>query len=162
MINSMLSTLVLTTCLLLSNSYGFADDERMFYVNVTKGTELAGQIVGIESFKVTTGFGEVSIPVEKIDGIKMDSDGQGSAVIAFTNGDMVTGTIELSDLQLKTNWGTAHIKSEAINSISSNQYGKFYSDPAGGGWRYTRGSSPQLQGSGARGTQPGQGIFNGR
>ena len=151
---SALSAFVLVCCFLVSSSIGLAqDDGRVFYVKVTKGTELSGQIVGISEFKVKTGFGDVSIPVEKIEGIKMDSDGQGSAVIAFTNGDMVTGKIDMSDLQLKTNWGKAHINSDAIDSISGSQLGRFYSDPNGGGWRFSRGSMNRNQGP-VRGGQP--------
>ena len=156
---SVLSAFVLVFYLCAGSSLGLAqDDGRVFYVKVTKGTELSGQIIGITEFKVTTGFGEVSIPVEKVEGIKMDSDGKGSAVIAFTNGDMVTGKIDMSDLQLKTNWGKAHINSAAIDSISSSQYGRFYSDPNGGGWRFSRGSLNQNRGM-MRSRQP---VLNGR
>ena len=73
---------------------------------------------------------------------------------------MVTGKIDLGDLQLKTNWGKAHIKADAINTISASQFGSFYSDSSGGGWRYTRGKVSPNQGSAIRGS--GQRILNGR
>ena len=158
---SVLATLVLAFCFLAGNGQGFAqDDDRVFYVKVTKGTELSGQIVGISELKVESSFGSITIPVTKVDGIKMNADGSGSAAIAFTNGDMVTGKIDMGDLQLKTNWGKAHIKADAIDTISASQYGSFYSDSSGGGWRYSRGKLSPNQGSMMRGS--GQRILNGR
>ena len=144
--------------MLAVGSLSAEDDERMFYVKVTKGAEISGQIIGISEFKVGTSFGEITIPVGKVEAIKMDADGQGSAVIAFNNGDMVTGKMEISDLKLKTNWGKAHVNSDAITSITANQYGRFYTDPTAGGWRYSRGN-PQQQGM-MRGS--GQRIQNNR
>ena len=154
-----ISALVLAACLVASQTSLAQDDARVFYVKVTKGTQLSGQILEMSEIKAQTEFGEVTIPVEKIEGMKMDADGKGSTVIAFTNGDMVTGRIELDKLQLKTNWGKAHINSDAIDSISTSQFGRFYSDPSGGGWRFARGNASQNQGSMMRG---GQRVFNGR
>ena len=130
-------------CLAVNATTCFAqDDDRIFYVKVTKGANLAGQIVGISELTVTTGFGKITIPVEKIEAIKMHADGDDSAVIAFVNGDMVTGKVEVDELQLKTTWGKAHINSASIEAISSSQHGRFYSDPNGGGWRFSRGTPP--------------------
>lgn len=133
----------LFVCFAVSVNLGIAqdDDSRMFYVKVAKGNDLSGQIVGISELKVTTGFGEVTIPVSKIEAVKMHADNEDSAVIAFTNGDMVTGKVEVDELQLKTNWGKARINAASIEAISSSQYGRFYSDPNGGGWRFSRGSA---------------------
>ena len=159
----LLSAFVLTFCLLTGVTQGFAqDDLRVFYVKVARGTELSGQIVEISEFKVKTEFGDVTIPIEKVEGIKLDADGQGSAVLAFTNGDMVTGKIEMEKLELKTNWGKAHINTDTIDSISAAQYGRFYSDPTGGGWRFSRGNSNTNPGSATRGNNGRQRIFNGR
>jgi len=101
---------------------------------------------GAEVFvKVTTSFGAVDIPMAKIDGIKMHADGNDSSVIAFKNGDLVTGTVELETVKLKTDWGTAHVNTSQIEQITSDQNARFFSDASGTGakaWRFQKTPPP--------------------
>lgn len=110
------------------------------YVQVVKNRELSGQIVELTELKVKTSFGEVPIPIDKIDGIKMHADANDNAVIAFKNGDLVTGKIMLDKLQLKTEWGTAHILTEKIETVTTSKSAKFFSDTTGGrqSWRFSK------------------------
>jgi hypothetical protein len=110
------------------------------FVKVSKNRELSGDIVALTDMKIQTSFGEVSIPLEKIDGIKMHADADDSAVIAFKNGDLVTGKILLEKLQLKTEWGTAHILTEKIETVMTSSTAKFFSDTTGGrqSWRFSK------------------------
>ena len=152
---------VAAALLLLPASNLFAQDaERIFYVKVTnKNNPLSGQVVELKEFKVETTFGNVTIPLDKIEAVRMRADGQDSAVIALTNGDMITGKIEFDELHLKTNWGKAHIKVESVESFSASPYGRFYADQTSGGWRYSRGSA--IQGSQNFGTFSGGGAIQG-
>jgi len=52
--------------------------------------------------KVTTSFGEVAIPFSKIDGIKLHADASDSSVIAFKNGDLITGKVVLDQVTLSS------------------------------------------------------------
>ena len=108
------------------------------YVKVAQ-TELSGTPVDLAEIKVTTSFGEVSIPLAKIDGIKMHVDAEDSAVIAFKNGDMVTGKVVLETINLKTSWGTARINTSQIETVMASRNARFYPDSSGGtkGWRFT-------------------------
>ena len=111
------------------------------FVKVTQNREISGTPVDLTELKVTTSFGEVAIPLAKIDGIKMHADGNDSSVIAFKNGDLVTGKVELDTVKLKTDWGTAHINTAQIEQITSEQAARFYSDASGTGaksWRFTK------------------------
>jgi hypothetical protein len=76
----------------------------------------------------------------KIDGIKMHSDAKDNAVIAFKNGDLVTGKVVLEVVKLKTKWGTAHINTEKVETITYSRNSKFYSDTSTGKavWRFTK------------------------
>ena len=65
----------------------------VLYVNLSQDRELTGTLVEMQDMKVTTSFGEVSIPFEKIDGIKLHADANDSSVIAFKNGDLITGCL---------------------------------------------------------------------
>lgn len=116
------------------------------FVQVTQNREIAGTPVDLTELKVTTSFGEVAIPMAKIDGIKMHADGNDSSVIAFKNGDLVTGKVELDTIKLKTDWGTAHINTEQIEQITSDQSARFFSDAGGTGaksWRFQRTPLPR-------------------
>jgi len=76
---------------------------------------------------------------------KMHADGNDSSVIAFKNGDLVTGTVELETVKLKTDWGTAHINTSQIEQITSDQSARFFSDSSGTGakaWRFQRTPPP--------------------
>ena len=110
------------------------------YVVISRNNDLAGSIIDLKTLKVETAFGAVSIPMTKIDGIKMHADAKDNAVIAFKNGDLVTGKVVLDIVKLKTEWGTAHINTEKVEMITNSRNSKFYSDTSTGKsvWRFTK------------------------
>ena len=110
------------------------------FVSVARNSELTGSILELETIKVETAFGAVSIPMAKIDGIKMHADAKDNAVIAFKNGDLVTGKVVLDVVKLKTEWGTAHINTAKVETITNSRNAKFYSDNSTGKavWRFTK------------------------
>ncbi len=110
------------------------------YVSIERSDDLSGSIVELESLKVETAFGQVSIPMDKVDGIKMHADAKDNAVIAFKNGDLVTGKVVLEVIKLKTEWGTAHINTEKVETITGSKNSKFYADNSTGSvvWRFTK------------------------
>ena len=142
--------ILLTTCLV---AVGFSQDSpgqnaSPIFLKVSNNREIGGTPVDLTEVKVTTSFGEVSIPLEKIVGIKLHADGQDSAVIAFKNGDLVTGNISLEVIKVKTTWGTAHVNTSQIDSVTMDSNAKFSADTIGGGWKFTRGklNTPQSRG----------------
>ena len=138
------------------------DSSRTFYVSIVQeATQISGELIGISEFQVETTFGQVTMPIAKIEAVRMQADGDGKAVIALTNGDMVSGKITLDELHVKTNWGKAHIKSASIESFSADQLGRFYTDPTAGGWRYSRATVNTTTRAGAgSGTRPGTILNN--
>ncbi len=115
------------------------------FVKVTQNREIGGAPVDLTEVKVTTSFGEVSIPMEKINGMKFHADEQDSAVIAFKNGDLVTGKVSLEVIKVKTEWGTAHINPASIDTITMDPNARFYADTNGGGWRFGSPTPQTLQ-----------------
>jgi hypothetical protein len=109
------------------------------YVTVSQNREIAGTPIELTEIKVTTSFGEVAIPLAKIDGIKMHADSADSAVIAFKNGDLVTGKVTLEVIKLKTAWGTAHVNTAQIDTVTASRTARFFSDSSGQakGWRFS-------------------------
>jgi len=114
----------------------------VLYVNLSQDRELTGTLVEMQDMKVTTSFGEVAIPFEKIDGIKLHADANDSSVIAFKNGDLITGKVVLDQVKLKTDWGAAHVNTTQIDSVTTLENAKFFSDNTGGKrkWRFSKAS----------------------
>jgi len=110
------------------------------FVSIERNNDLSGAILDLEALKVETAFGSVSIPMTKIDGIKMHADAKDNAVIAFKNGDLVTGKVILEVVKLKTEWGTAHINTEKVETITNSKASRFFSDTSTGKsvWRFTK------------------------
>ena len=109
-------------------------------VSVSQNRELTGAITELDELSVTTSFGEVKVPMAKIDGIKMNIGNDKKAVLAFKNGDMLSGMVNLDKVQLKTDWGTAHIDAAQIETITSDKNARFFTDntTGGSGWRFTK------------------------
>ena len=124
--------------------------ERLFYVQVTNGEQLEGQISELTEMKLKTEFGEITIPLEKVSAIKLETGETTTAVFAFLNGDVVTGETSFKQLTLETKWGKANINSNAILMIKTTPNGQFVANQ-GGGWRYFTPAAttlnPGLQGS---------------
>lgn len=114
----------------------------VLFVNLSQDRELTGTLVEMQDMKVTTSFGEVSIPFEKIDGIKLHADANDSSVIAFKNGDLITGKVVLEQVKLKTDWGAAHVNTTQIDSVTTLENAKFFSDNTNGKrkWRFSKAS----------------------
>lgn len=115
----------------------------VLYVNLSQDRELTGTLVEMQDMKVTTSFGEVAIPFEKIDGIKLHADANDASVIAFKNGDLITGKVVLDQVRLKTDWGAAHVNTTQIDSMTTTANAKFFSETTNGKrkWRFSK-SSP--------------------
>ena len=109
---------------------------------LTQNRQLSGVPIELASLNVTTSFGDVKIPMDKVNGIKFHANQDDSAVIAFKNGDLVTGKIDLKKLSIKTEWGKAHINISQLDAITVSSSAAFFKDGTNGkGWRFSDGSS---------------------
>ena len=125
------------------------------FVSVSPNRELTGSVVDLDELSVSTSFGEVKVPIAKIDGIKMNIGADNGAVLAFKNGDMLSGKVNLDTVKLKTDWGTAHINADQIETITTDKNARFFTDQTtgGSGWRFTK---AQPVPAGRAGARPGQ------
>lgn len=138
-------------------------------VQITGNTELKGSITGLSELKLQTKFGQVTIPLGEIEGAKMHADEKDSCVVAFKNGDIVTGAVTLDKISIATAWGDANIRIENIETVLVNQKGSFFKDSAQGKtyWRFseTRAVAPPSRRSTAgagtsRQNFPGRSVQN--
>ncbi len=64
-----------------------------------------------------TSFGEASIPMSEIAGIRLPYGDDVSTTVVMLNGDSITGAVDIKQLSIETEWGSANIKGSAIQSI---------------------------------------------
>ena len=140
------SVILLLSACCISNCYaqdmdGPADGK--IFVKVTRNRELTGSAIDLASVKFKAEFGDVTIPMAKIAGIKLHVNAEDDAVIALKNGDLVTGKIDLQTVSLATAWGKAHVKLDQIETIMSDPASRFFAESSSGkkGWRFSSGAS---------------------
>ena len=137
--------LLLSACCVSNSSAQDMDGptDGKIYVKVTRSRELSGTAIDLESIQFKAEFGEVTIPMAKIAGIKLNGNAEGDAVVALKNGDLVTGGISLDTVSLKTAWGKAHIKLDQIETILADPASRFFAETNSGkkGWRFSSGAA---------------------
>jgi len=111
--------------------------EDLLFVRLSDVKSLAGELDEISEITLTTKFGEITIPMEQVAGIKLHTDEDDSAVIVFVDGDVITGVPSLPTLQLSTDWGKAEINPEAVQSITTTSNSKFSRQNTDFGRRWT-------------------------
>ena len=128
----------------VSNSSGqdiSAPADGKLFVKVTRNRELSGTAIELDEISFKAEFGQVSIPMVKIAGIKLHVNADDDAVIALKNGDLVTGSIGITKVSLKTSWGRAHVKLDQIETILADSKSRFFAEDRSGkkSWRFSNG-----------------------
>lgn len=95
------------------------------FIRLSDVKSIAGDLDSLESITLKCNFGEVTLPMDQIAGIKMHTDENNSAVVILNDGDSITGVPELPTLTLMTDWGKAEVLPEAIQSITTTANSKF-------------------------------------
>lgn len=113
---------------------------------------LRGTMANVNELSMKTKFGQATIPLTEINGVKLHADEKGSCVVAFKNGDIVTGQLDLEKISITTNWGDANIRVDNIEMILTNPKGSFFKDTAAGKtyWRFSETrpvANPRLSGT---------------
>ena len=100
-------------------------NEDLVFVRLSDVKSLAGELEDISEIKLTTKFGDITIPMEQIAGIRLHTDEDDSAVVVFTDGDVLTGVPEIPLLNLTTDWGKAEVEADSVQSITTTSNSKF-------------------------------------
>lgn len=95
------------------------------FVRLSDVKSIAGELEGLDSIEMKCKFGDITVPLEQIAGIQMHVDEKNSAVVVLDNGDSITGVPTVPKLTLTTDWGTAEVLPEAIQSITTTANSKF-------------------------------------
>ena len=113
-------------------------------IELTKSRRLTGELGNVSEVKLQTKFGEANIPLSEVDGIKLHTDENDNAVVAFKNGDVVTGELKMDSLAITTDWGNASVKLASVETILLNKSGSFYQDSTDGKQRWRFGDTREI------------------
>jgi len=102
-----------------------AGGEGVVFLRIGNAKRMAGKLNEFDQVSLKTAFGDVTIPMSEVAGIKFHTTADDKAVVVLNNGDTVTGIPSLPAIQLATDWGRADIDSEFVQSLTSASGAKF-------------------------------------
>ena len=79
--------------------------------------QLRGQLLSEAQIFMKTSFGDATVPLSEVAGIKLASQENPATTVILHNGDSITGACDLERVDLQTEWGRAEVQGTAINSI---------------------------------------------
>ncbi len=118
-------------------------------VALKDGSQLAGELVEVEAVRMSTAFGQITVPVELIATIDRATSPQ--TRIVLRNGDRLTGDVDLQAIGLKTSWGEAEIRMEHVLSLLCAGARRFPGPPL----PYSPAASPAVYSPSYPATAPG-------
>ncbi len=86
-------------------------------VDLLNGNKISGTLVDTTQLSMKTSFGEASIPLGEVAGVRLASGEDVSTTVVMLNGDSITGATDIKQLTIDTDWGTARINGSAIQSL---------------------------------------------
>ena len=105
-----------------------------------EGLEMAGTPVELDAIKMDSLFGEATIPLDTIAGIRFGKQAGEQTTVVLLNGDSLTGEISLDEIKFVAEWGEATVFTGHIDSIvfRSDLAWSSVSTPNGPRWRLTK------------------------
>lgn len=105
-------------------------------VELLSGTELEGTLLEMTELTMKTSFGEASVPLTEVAGVRLAQEGSNSTTVVMHNGDSITGATDLRIVMVETAWGKAEINGPNISSILFSHGLKWTSTSGLGGERW--------------------------
>lgn len=78
---------------------------------------LTGALTDSTLMALRTAFGEASIPLSEVAGVRFPSGQDTSTTLVMLNGDSITGASDVKAVTVETEWGSAKINGENISSM---------------------------------------------
>lgn len=102
--------------------------------------ELSGTPVDLEAIDMNSLFGNAKIPLHTIAGIRFAQGGNEQTTVVLLNGDALTGDINLSDVDIVSEWGEAKVNVAHLVSIvfRHDLAWSAVATPNGKRWRLTK------------------------
>ena len=84
---------------------------------LTDDTRITGTLLDNNQIAVKTAFGEASIPLSEVAGIRFPSAEDTSTTIVMLNGDSITGATDVKFVNVETSWGNAKINGPSVTTM---------------------------------------------
>lgn len=101
------------------------------------GLSITGTLVEADVILIKTAFGEASIPLSEVAGIKFASGDDVTTTVVMLNGDSITGATDIKVVTIETAWGVAKVNGSAITSLMLLPNVKWVSNPGISGKRWS-------------------------
>jgi hypothetical protein len=86
-------------------------------VDLISGQSISGTLTEVTMLPIKTAFGEASVPLVEVAGVRLASTDDTTTTIVMKNGDSITGATDLKVLSVDTEWGNAKINGPSVKSI---------------------------------------------
>jgi hypothetical protein len=86
-------------------------------VTLLSETVLAGTLTDTRELVMKTSFGDATIPLSEVAGIRLASSDDAMTTVVMLNGDAITGATDIRQLIVETEWGTATINGTSVASV---------------------------------------------
>ena len=93
---------------------------RPLSVSVTLLNEsiLGGALMDTRELSVKKSFGDATIPLSEVAGIRLATAEDAMTTVVMLNGDAITGATDIQQLVVETEWGTATIHGTSVGSVT--------------------------------------------
>lgn len=78
---------------------------------------ITGALTDSTLLALKTAFGEASIPLSEVAGVRFPSGQDTSTTLVMLNGDSITGASDVKSITVETEWGSAKVNGENISSM---------------------------------------------
>ncbi|GAB5402370.1 MAG: hypothetical protein Aurels2KO_06010 [Aureliella sp.] len=85
--------------------------------SLTDRSIITGTLLDSTSVAIRTAFGEASLPLSEVAGIRFPAADDTSTTVVMLNGDSITGATDLKFINVETTWGSAKINGQSIASM---------------------------------------------
>lgn len=86
-------------------------------VDLLSGTKISGTLTDANSLEIRTSFGAADMPLSEVAGIRFATSDDPTTTVAMHNGDSITGATDVKIVTVETEWGTATINGQSVQSI---------------------------------------------
>ena len=86
-------------------------------ITLANQSVIRGTLTDTTDIQMKTSFGEVTIPLSEVAGIRFASAKDTTTAVVMLNGDSITGATDVKRLVVETEWGAAQVNGASVSSI---------------------------------------------
>ncbi|HBE66969.1 MAG TPA: hypothetical protein DDW52_02365 [Planctomycetaceae bacterium] len=84
---------------------------------LTDRSIITGTLIDSTAISIKTAFGEASLPLSEVAGIRFPAAEDSGTTVVMLNGDSISGVTNLKFINVETTWGSAKINGQSIGNL---------------------------------------------